>query len=50
MPPAGVELTRIAERDRGAKVIADELLDESRKEGADGADGQAAAERCCGCE
>jgi len=45
-----VELTGIAERDAGAKVIADELLDESRKEGVDGVDGQAAAERYCCCE
>jgi hypothetical protein len=44
-----VELTGIAERDGGAKVIADELLDESRREGAKGVDGQAAAERCCCC-
>jgi len=45
----GVELTGIGERDGGAKVIADELLDESRKEGAEGVDGQE-AERCCCCE
>jgi len=48
MPRAGVELTGIAEGDGGAKVIADELLDESRKEGAEGVDGQE-AERCCCC-
>jgi len=47
MPRAGVELTEIAERDGGAKLIEVELLDESRKEGAEGVDGQAAAERCC---
>jgi hypothetical protein len=49
MPRAGVELTGTAERDGGAKVIADELLDESKKKGAEGVDGQAAVERCC-CE
>ena len=49
MPRAGVELTGIAERDGGAKVIADEFLNESRKEGTEGMGGQVAAERCC-CE
>ena len=50
IPRAGVELAGIPEGDGGAKVIADELLDESRKEGAEGVDGQAPAERYCCCE
>ena len=50
MPRAGVKLTGTGERGKGAKVMADELLDGSRKEGAEGVDGQAAAERYCCCE
>ena len=50
IPRAGVELTGISEGDGGAKVIADELLDESRKEGAEGVDGQEAERCCCCCE